>query len=96
MSIFSRKTTINTHVDHVSAEDCFYLIDKPTRIMSHSTTLLDHFYSNIIDTNLTSTVLLYELPDHLPLARSIDFIPDPTNYNQKFYRDQPNSIKRTF
>ena len=53
VDILKKSSITNTYIDHAYAEGCFCLIDKPTRIIPHSATLLDHFYSNIIDKNLT-------------------------------------------
>ena len=97
MLIFSKKSSItNTYIDHVYAEGCFCLIDKPTRITPHSATLLDRFYSNIIDKNLTSTVLLCEISDHLPITCSINLIPDQINYQQKLHRDTDKFDEENF
>ena len=41
-------------------------------------------------------MLLHELSNHLPIACSINFITDRTNYNQKFYRDTAKFNKENF
>ena len=96
VDIFKKSSITNTYIDHVYAEGCFCLIDKPTRITPHSATLLDHFYLNIIDKNLTSTVLLYEMSDHLPITCSINLIPDQINYQQKLHKDTDKFDEENF
>ena len=96
VDILKKSSITNTYKDHVYAEGCFCLIDKPTRITPHSATSLDHFFSNIIDKNLTSTVLLYEIFDHLPITCFINLIPDQINYQQKLHRDTDKFDEENF
>ena len=86
VDILKKSSIINTYIDHVYAEGCFCLIDKPTTITPHSATLLDHFYSNIMEQNLTSPVLLHEISDHLPITCSINLILDQTKLPTKITR----------
>ena len=54
---------INEYIDSVFSEGCYCIIDKPTRITPHSSTLLDHVYTNILNKTLTSNILQYEISD---------------------------------
>ena len=51
---------------HLYSEFCFNLITKPTRITSHSSTLLDHLYTNMLSKQITSGILTHDISDHLP------------------------------
>ena len=42
------------------------LILQPTRITSHSNTLIDNIFSNVIDSNIISGDLTATISDHLP------------------------------
>ena len=42
------------------------MINKPTRITTHSSTLLDHIYTNIVTDQIQSGILTYDISDHLP------------------------------
>jgi len=44
---------------------CF--IDKPTRITKHSTTLIDHIYTNDVKHSFVSDIIIDDLSDHLPI-----------------------------
>ena len=45
---------------------CKLLIDKPTRITKHSTTLIDHIYTNV-KSSILSGIITDDLSDHLPI-----------------------------
>ena len=44
----------------------FPLITRPTRITSHSATLIDNRFQNSLETNLLSSLLFTDISDHLP------------------------------
>ena len=50
---------------NTNSEFCFNLITKPTRITSHSSTLLDHLYTNMLSKQITSGILTYNISDYL-------------------------------
>lgn len=85
----------NSYVDSVYAEGCFCLIDKPTRITSHSATLLDHVYSNILEKTLSTDILLFDISDHLPTTCSLNLKPDRTN-NNRMCRNTTNFCNDNF
>jgi hypothetical protein len=43
------------------------IITKPTRITSHSATLIDHIYTNSSNLDLTAGILTLDITDHLPI-----------------------------
>ena len=63
--------SVNEYIDSIFSEGCYCMIDKPTRNLRHSSTLLDHVYSNILNKSLTSNTLQYEISDHLLTTLSI-------------------------
>ena len=72
-------TSINEYIDSVFSEGCYCAVHEPTRSTSHSSTLIDHVYSNILNKTLTSNILQYEIFDHLPLTCSVFLKPDRNN-----------------
>ena len=66
------KTGCNQHphakdyLNILSSNAAFPLITKPTRITSTSSTLLDHFITNIIQNTLLLGILRSDLSDHFP------------------------------
>ena len=46
---------------------CYPHINKPTRINSNSSTLIDNIFSNIFDKDITTGLLYSEISDHLPI-----------------------------
>ena len=77
--------SVNEYIDSVFSEGCYRMIDKPTRITPHSSTLLDHVYSNILNKTLSSNILQYEISDHLPTTCSVFLKPNKIN-NDQIYR----------
>ena len=47
------------------------VITKPTRITSHTATLIDHIYTNTIN-RLTSGIATVDISDHLPVFCLVD------------------------
>ena len=43
------------------------LITKPTRITHHTATLIDHIYTNVLSTNISSKIITADISDHLPI-----------------------------
>ena len=59
---------LGLHTLYFEPDFCFNLTTKPTRITSHSSTLLDHLYrpTNMLSKQITSGILTYEISDRLP------------------------------
>ena len=72
----------NEYINSVLSEGWYCIIDKPTRITPHSSTLLDHVYTNIPDKTLNSNIVQYEIFDHLPTTCSVFLKPDRINNDQ--------------
>ena len=77
--------SVNENIDSVFSEECFCMIDKPTQITPHSSTLLHHVYSNILYKTSTSNILQHEISDHLPTTHSV-FLKPARIYNEQTYR----------
>ena len=67
----------------------FPLIDRPTRITSHSATLLDNIFTNVFDNKIKSGIFVSNITDHYPIFQitsslSIKSHPDRPKYNRSF------------
>ena len=67
----------------------FPLIDRPTRITSHSATLLENIFTNVFDNKIKSGVCVSDITDHYPIFQitsslSIKNRPCRTNYSRSF------------
>lgn len=47
-------------------------ITRPSRITSHSATLIDNIFTNIIQNNTVSGLLIHDISDHLPIFTVYD------------------------
>ena len=56
----------NEFSDSLSSNSFIPLILRPTRITSHSNTLIDNIFSNVIDSDIISGNLTATISDHLP------------------------------
>ena len=54
-------------LDSLASNSFMPLILQPTRITSHSNTLIDNIFSNVIDPDIISSNLTATISDHLPL-----------------------------
>ena len=76
---------LTTFFDH----NMFPLIDRPTRITSHSATLLDNIFTNVFDNKIKSGIFVSDITDHYPIYQitsslSIKSHPDRLKYNRSF------------
>ena len=53
-------------LDMMYSNTFFPLITRPTRITSHSATLIDNIFQNYLETNLLGSLLFTDISDHLP------------------------------
>ena len=71
------------------------LITKPNRLTDHSSTLIDHIYTNAPIQNTTSGIALADISDHLPVFCICDA---PTSKNKQitYFRDYSNFRKEQY
>ena len=48
----------------VQSTGCNFLVNKPTRITTHSATCIDHIYSNLEVENIENHIILSGISDH--------------------------------
>lgn len=59
-------------IEELFSINLYPLITKPSRITERSATLIDNIYTNILDNNLISGLLLNDISDHLPIFMIYD------------------------
>ena len=57
---FETHQSISDYLDMLYSYFCFPIITQPTRVTEHSETLIDHIYTNALDKNITSGILVSE------------------------------------
>ena len=63
---YDEHSQTNEFLDCLASNLFVPLILQPTRITSHSNTLIDDIYSNVIDPDIISGNLTTTISDHLP------------------------------
>ena len=63
---YNEHNQTNEFLDSLASNSFIPLILQPTRITSHSNTLIDNIFSNVIDPDITSGNLTATISDHLP------------------------------
>ena len=63
---YNEHNQTNEFLDSVASNSFIPLILQPTRITSHSNTLIDNIFSNVIEPDITSDNLTATISDHLP------------------------------
>ena len=64
---YSKVKCVTDYVDMLHSLPCKLLIDKPTRITKHSTTLIDQIYTNDVKSSIVSDIIIDDFSDHLPI-----------------------------
>ena len=62
---YNEHNQTNEFLDSVASNSFIPLILQPTRITSHSNTLIDNIFSNVIEPDITSGNLTATISDHL-------------------------------
>ena len=63
---YNEHNQTNEFLDSLASNSFIPLILQPTRITSHSNTLIDNIFSNVIDPDIISVNLTATMSDHLP------------------------------
>ena len=74
----------NEFLDSLASNSFIPLILQPTRITSHSNTLIDNIFSNVIDPDLISGNLTATISDHLPQFSMI-----PNMFGKMKFKSKP-------
>lgn len=85
--------------DFINTLGSFFLephILKPTRITSHSSTLIDNIFFNSIEYQTISGNLLHDLTDHLPNFLIIERFAFSRHKEKKYKRDYSNYNEEAF
>ena len=81
---------INEFLNSFHSHNMFPLIDRPTRITSHSATLVDNIFTNVLTHSIKSGVCVVDITDHFPIfqiTNSLDI---------HHHRDDIYHFKRNF
>ena len=63
---YNEHNQTNKFIDSLVSNSFILLILQPTRITSHSNTIIDNIFSNVIDPDIISDNLNATISDHLP------------------------------
>ena len=86
---YNEHNQTNKCLDSLASNSFIPLILQPTRITSHSNTLIDNIFSNVIDLDKISGNLTATISDHLPQFAIIPnmFANIPSNKSNIYERD---------
>ena len=95
---YNEHNQTNEFLDSLASNSFIPLILKPTRITSHSNTLIDNIFSNVIDPDIISGNLTVTISDHLP---QFSIIPNifgniPGNKSNIYERDWSKFDRENF
>ena len=71
---YNEHNRTNEFLDSLGSNSFIPLILEPTRITSHSNTLIDNIFSSVIDPDIISGNLTATISDHLPQAINLIFM----------------------
>ena len=58
-------------IDYATNHGFVQIVSRPTRITDHSATLIDHDYTNNLDSTLSCNILTCDISDHLAIQKDI-------------------------
>ena len=73
-------------MSNVQSTGCNFLINKPTRITSHSGTCIDHVYSNLDCDVIKNHVILSGISDHFGLLSKLEGINKGKSKSDAYFR----------
>lgn len=74
-------------INSLFSSSCFPLISKPTRVTSHSATLIDNIFTNSLGHNIRSGILVSDISDHFGIFALSNFIVSPApNHSSRYKR----------
>ena len=89
--------TICMYAENLLASSMKCLIDKPTRIADTSKTLIDHIYTNNLNSSLISGICINDISDHFPiLVIAPTNKPPQTKFDLQLIRNFKNFDVETF
>ena len=74
------------YLDMIYSLDLLPVMTKPTRITSHTATLIDHIYTNTVN-RMTSAIGTVDISDHLPVFCMVDTPFKKQNRQNMYFRD---------
>ena len=67
IDLLSENNTTTEFINSMYSMSLYPTITRPTRITTHSTTLIDNIFINIIDKKIVSGIIMNDATDHLPV-----------------------------
>ena len=93
---YNESNPTNEFLDSLASNSFIPLILQPTRITSHSNTLIDNIFSNIIDPDIISGNLTTTISDHLPQFAIIPNMFGNTTSNKSNIYERDKLYSRLF
>ena len=97
---FDRNNEVQNFVDSIYSYGFYNLINRPTRVTSHSATLIDNILTNSTNTSGTSGIIMSDLSDHFaPFNFIRTSMEDESEETTIVYRDfdhsDPDTVRAT-
>ncbi len=79
---YDTESKINNFLTNFYDHNMFPLIDRPTRISTHSATILDNIFTNVFDKKIKSGVCVSDITDHYPIFQITNSISVKYNFHK--------------
>ena len=91
INLLSNSKNITNYNNNILAQGTLQLVKSPTRLHGTTTTLIDHFYTNIPEEQTQTDTLIFDISDHLPIITFLNPIKlDKQRFKRKLFRDLKN------
>ena len=71
---FDKHGATNDFIDEIYTLGLHPLITRPTRITSHSKTLIDNIFTSDLSSQIHSGLIINDMSDHLPIYQITEYV----------------------
>ena len=82
-------------VDYTTNHGFVQIVSRPTRITDHSATLIDHVYTNNLDSTISCNILTCDISDHLAIHTRISLGSSSINSMRNIRNSRTNDTEQT-
>ena len=82
-------------VDYATNHGFVQIVSRPTRITDHSATLIDHVYTNNLDSTVSCNILTCDISDHLAIHTRVSLASSSSNSMRNIRNSRVNNPEQT-
>ena len=92
----SSNSATKSYFNNICSLGCTSVVQNPTRVTCSSATLIDHVYTNDIQSNYKCSILLHGTSDHFPLLFNISSVAHKQEHSYHMFRNMSQFVANEF